>query len=315
MNFLSVPSVNSAVEKDTAAFVSLSEDIYDTRITAAARHIKLLAAQKPLVLISGPSGSAKTSTARRLTDALSAHGVPAQSLSMDNYFLPLDAKVDIPRAADGSVDYESPYRMDIPLFQDHLRRLTAGEEVVTPVFDFLSQCRVRGIPVKRQKGGVVIIEGIHALNPLVTGDSESYTFSVYVSVATRLITSGGVSVNPPMLRLMRRLCRDRLYRGRTMREIWDMVSSVALGEENYITPFRGRADLDMDSFIPYEACVYKNFLMRDLKAVSSRYAGNADFSSLYTMLSEIVTLPPGVVPKNSVVREFMYDHDFNRQEQ
>jgi uridine kinase len=305
MNFLTTASINAAIKKDPKAFIALSETIYDNQIVAAANHIRLLADEKPIVLICGPSGSAKTSTAGRLVRCLQNAGTPADYISMDNYFLPRDAKVNIPKNPDGSVDYESPYRVDISLFHDHLARLRLGKPVVTPVFDFLTQSRRHGKTVERKNGGVVVIEGIHALNPVVTGDSQAYTFSLFVSVASRLIAPSGVSLNPSMIRLMRRLCRDCLYRGHDFSTVWKMYKSVSLGEENYINPFRERADLNIDTFIPYEAGVYRDFLLPDLPGISAAHPDTADLSDLLSVLESLSPLSPLDVPGDSVVREFI----------
>jgi uridine kinase len=307
MNFLNVSSINAAINRNPTAFVDLSERIFDSEIRSAAGHIKLLAADKPIVLVTGPSGSAKTSASVRLADCLTKFGTPAIVISMDNYFLPRDAEVDIPRNPDGSIDFESPFRVDIPYFREQMRKIVNREPVTTPLFDFPSQRRLDGRRLCRPSDGIVIIEGIHALDPVVTGDASDFTFPIYINVATKLIGGGGVSVNPSMIRLMRRLCRDRLFRGRSTREIWDMYNSVALGEDKYITPFRHLAALDIDTFLPFEASVYKDILMRDLSDISSRYAGNRDFSDLVSVLSELDPLPLDVVPPSSIVKEFAGD--------
>jgi uridine kinase len=305
MNFLNVSSVNAAIKKDPASFIAMSESIYNNQIVAAVNHIKLLLADRPVVLLCGPSGSAKTSTAGRLVRSLRESGTPADYISMDNYFLPKDAKVNIPRNPDGSIDFESPYRVDISLFRDQLERLRRGLPVVTPEFDFLTQGRRHGKRVERQPGGVVIIEGIHALNPVVTGNSQAFTFSLFVSVATRLVTTGGATLEPSMIRLMRRLCRDCLYRGHSIATVWKMYKSVSLGEENYIYPFRERADLNIDTFLPYEGSVYREFLLPELPEVIESHPGNADLAALYSTLLGLLPLSAKDVSADSIVREFV----------
>jgi uridine kinase len=309
MNFLTVESINSAIEKNPESFIKLSEDIYSANIKTAARNIRLFAASKPIVLISGPSGSAKTTTARRLKESLIKHGVPAVTVSMDNYFYPKTEALHTPKTADGEIDFESPYRVDIPLFTKHMKAFYDCKEVDMPHFDFLTQVRSNQGVYKREEGGVVIIEGIHALNPLVVGDSDT-AFSLFVSVSTRILQgvnhpTAHRSLNPAMIRLMRRLCRDRRFRGRTVEEIWKMYKLVALGEENYITPFRNRANLDIDTFIPYEAAVYKNFLLASLTEISRVQPDNEDLSLLSQVLSEVISMDIGDVPEESIVREFI----------
>jgi uridine kinase len=355
LNFLSTDSINAAIRKDAESFINLSEQIYNVNILTAAEHIRLLAADKPIVLIAGPSGSSKTTTAKRLCECLGAAGVPAFSISMDNYFHPKDAPVDTPKTPDGNIDFESPYRVDIPRFSADLGGFIAGERVVTPHFDFISQKRTDGIVIERPSGGVVIIEGIHALNPLMYERAKEHTFGIYASVKTR-ITAGaartdnpgtpdtstagtntprldnpgtartdnpgtpdtstagkdtprldnpGLSLPPSMVRLMRRLSRDKRFRGRTPLEIWEMYKLVSVGEEQYIKPFRPLADLDLDTFIPYEAAVYKNILENDVRAISEKFPENSDLKTLSEVLERIDPLPETAVPEYSVVHEFI----------
>jgi uridine kinase len=309
MNFLTVDSINQAIMKNPESFIKLSEDIYSANIKTAARNIRLLSASKPIVLISGPSGSAKTTTAKRLCESLEKHGVPARAISMDNYFYPKTEALHTPKTADGEIDFESPYRVDIPLFTKHMKAFYECKEIELPSFDFLTQIRSSDGVYKREEGGVVIIEGIHALNPLVVGDADT-AFSLFVSVSTRILQGVNhptmhCSLNPAMIRLMRRLCRDRRFRGRTAEEVWKMYKLVALGEENYITPFRNRANLDIDTFIPYEAAVYKNFLLASLTEISRVQPDNEDLALLSQLLSELLPLDINDVPDDSIVREFI----------
>jgi uridine kinase len=223
---------------------------------------------------------------------------------MDNYFHPKDAPVKTPKTPDGNIDFESPYRVDIPRFTGDLAAFISGERVITPHFDFVSQKRTDGIIIERPKNGVVIIEGIHALNPLMTERVKEHTFGIYASVKTR-ITGGTKSLPPSMVRLMRRLSRDKRFRGRTPLEIWEMYKLVSVGEEQYIKPFRPLADLDIDTFIPYEAAVYKNILENDVRAISEKFPENADLKTLSEVLEKLDPLPETAVPEYSVVHEFI----------
>lgn len=304
MNFLGTDSINLAVKNNAESFIKMSEEIYNVNILTAAEHIRLLAADKPLVLIAGPSGSSKTTTAKRLCEVLSTAGVPSFSLSMDNYFHPKDAPVDTPRTSDGEIDFESPYRVDIPRFKADIESFIESREVVTPHFDFLTQVRSDGEIIKRPPDGVVIIEGIHALNPIMTEGYEERTFGIYVSVKTRLKTKTE-SLRPSMVRLMRRLVRDKRFRGRTPLEIWEMYKLVALGEEQYIKPFRHLADIDIDTFVPYEAAVYKPLLEDDVNIICEKFPSNEDMNTLRNVLAELSPLSYELVPDYSIVHEFI----------
>jgi uridine kinase len=292
----------AAVLRDSAALVNDADERYKTRNETVAAQIRDL--EKPLVLIAGPSGSAKTTTAARLSETLINMGVPAFTLSMDNYFHPKWHEADCPKHPDGTLDFESPLRVDIPLFREHLGKIAAGETVELPHFDFISQLRGVGETIKRPKNGAVIVEGLHALNPMMTTGLSKLTFPVYVSVETAVVAEN-ITLTPAVIRLLRRLCRDRKHRGRTIDEIWHMYESVTLGEERYIKPFRELSAADIDTFLPYELCIYKNILKQDLIDCETRYAGNTDFFAIREVLGKIEPIAVEYIGRESIINEFI----------
>ena len=158
--------------------------------------------------------------------------------------------------------------------------------------------------LERQPGDIVIIEGIHALNPDVTGHSDEFTNRVYVSVRTRL-EDNGVLLHPSKIRLMRRLIRDKLYRGRSISETMDFFRSVERGEDLYIMPYKHRASFDIDTFIAYEPMVYRNILLSDLEQVSQTYGNYDHYADIELFLRALSPLGREAVPDNSLVREFI----------
>lgn len=284
-------------------FIEISERAYRNQISAAAKTIYEQRKERPIVLISGPSGSGKTTSAARLSQCLRENGCKAHTISMDNYFLPMEMN-EAARDKDGKIDFESPYRMDIPLFKEHLEKLFHCIEIEIPTFDFAEQARREGYPLKRADGDLVIIEGIHALNPLLTGDCGDFTQGVYVSVRTR-IQSGGELLHPSKIRLMRRLIRDKLYRGRGLSETFEFFKSVERGENLYIMPYKDRANFDIDTFIDYEAPVYRNILLPELEAASREYSDYADFADIEQFLKRLKPIDKEFVPKHALIREFI----------
>ncbi|MDE7230127.1 MAG: nucleoside kinase [Oscillospiraceae bacterium] len=301
MNCISVEQLNNAAGSPES-FIAEGEERYSAQIREAADKIYELRAERPIVLISGPSGSGKTTSASRVAKLLESRGCKAHTISMDNYFLPMHMN-ESARDKDGKIDFESPQRLDIELFKDHLEKLFNCVEIEIPTFDFAMQERHEGMSLKRGKGDIVILEGIHALNPLLTGECDAFTIGVYVSVRTR-IQNGEELLHPSKIRLMRRLMRDKLFRGRSLDETFEFFKSVERGEDLYIMPYKHRADFDIDTFIEYEAPVYRDILLPDLEKAHDYYdyAAYADIEKFLRLLEPV---DRKYVPEYSLIREFI----------
>lgn len=304
INFIGTSDINGGIASDTKKYILKCEDVYHRRLAEAAEKIRLDAKERPLVLLSGPSGSGKTTSAMRICRLLQERGLAVHTVSMDNYFLPADAG-GIPLGEDGKPDLESPLRMDIPLFSEHLEKLFRCEPVKIPRFNFKTQSRAEGKILRRQKNEIIIIEGIHALNPEVTGDTDAFTTCVYVSVRTRIRDESGTVMHPRTIRLMRRLCRDKLFRGRNAEEVFAMLPAVSRGEDLYIMPHKRRADFDIDTFLAYEPSVYRTMLLDELKNAPELSRFSEDYSSAAEILEKLSPLTKKDVPSDSLVREFI----------
>lgn len=289
--------------REPEEFIAEGERLYAEGLAEAAEMICGSRGKKPIVLISGPSGSGKTTSAARLSKLLGQRGCKAHTVSMDNYFLPMHLN-EHARDKDGKIDFESPHRLDIPLFKEQLGKLIEGEAIDIPSFDFAAQERRDGMPLLRGEGDLVILEGIHALNPLLTGDFDGYTQGVYVSVRTR-IQSGDELLHPSKIRLMRRLMRDKLYRGRSLSETFEFFKSVERGEDMYIMPYKHRADIDIDTFIEYEAPVYRDILLPELEKAADDYADYESYADIERFLKKLAPVDRVYVPEFSLIREFI----------
>lgn len=303
MRCITVEYLNKAA-KNPEGFIAEGEKMYSEQLREAADKIFEHRADRPIVLISGPSGSGKTTSAMRVAADLKSRGCHAHVISMDNYFLPL--KKDIELHGKDNIDYESPERLDIELFHEHLEKLSRGEEIEVPGFDFALQDRIPGMKLLRGDGDPVILEGIHALNPLVTGDSDDYTHRIYVSVRTR-IQEGEELLHPSKIRLMRRLMRDKLYRGRDQAETFEFFKSVERGEDLYIMPHKHRANFDIDTFIEYEPSVYRDILLPELEKTAQTYSGYAEFADIEKFLRLLSPTDKKYVPNDALIREFIGD--------
>lgn len=303
MKCIPVKELNN-LAKNPGYLVALSEKNYADSISQAAERIYSRREKCPVVLISGPSGSGKTTTALRIARLLGFKGCKAHTISMDNYFMTLNSE-ERALAAEGKFDFESPSRLNKELFRRHIEALSRCEEIEIPSFDFAKQTSIPGnITLKTAPGDIVIMEGIHALNPDVIGHSDEFTTRIYVSVRTRLEDENGL-LHPSKIRLMRRLSRDKLYRGRSFSETMDFFKSVERGENLYIMPYKTRADFDIDTFIAYEPLVYRDILLSGLEQTSQIYKDYGDYADIERFLRQLSPLKKSVVPEKSLVREFI----------
>ena len=304
MKIINTSIINKRLRGKGEDFMETCERAYCSQVKAAADGIHRWGDTKPIILLSGPSGAGKTTTALKLGEYLGEIGTKTHTISMDDYFLPAHEST---QAVDenGKIDFESPYRLDIPLLNQHMLKIANCEEVVLPSFNFKTQQREAGEVLKRQKGDYVIFEGIHALNPDVTGMTDGIANCVYVSIRTRIKTRSGALLHPSHIRLMRRIIRDKLYRGRQPVDTLAMYNSVERGENLYIMPYKDRAEYSIDTFIPYELSVYKNFLQGDLLEAAQSYDDFERFALMPRVLYEMDDVDVKAVPEKSLIREFI----------
>ncbi len=287
--------------RDPAAFIQAAEAQYDRTMGNLAGAIKAGASECPFLLLSGPSGSGKTTTAGVLAARLDAMGLETHTISLDNYFRTFTPE-EKELFRQNRLDLESPERMDGDLLSDHLAALMRGEAVHLPHYDFTTNVQAPGDTVlKLHPGQLIIFEGIHALNPAVVQSAEAYTRGLYISVRTRIEYDGGKLLHPAKLRLARRMIRDCRERGRTYADVVAQYQSVERGEALYIMPYKHRADFELDTFVPYELCVYRSLLPDNLPDASD----NPHLAELLGVLARLPAIPPAAVPDNALIREFI----------
>lgn len=301
---IAINEINQRLSADTDDFIRQTNDAYMSRLTEIAEEIAEKRDERPIILVCGPSGSGKTTTALMLEKLLDGKGYETHTLSLDNYFSPLSAE-EKELLATGEIDLESPLRVDSEFLTEQLNAIDACEPVELPIYDFKESTRVRsGNILHRKPGELVILEGIHSLNPDVIGIPDEKTAKIYVSVRTR-ITNDGEVLHPSKIRLMRRFMRDRLFRKRSLSDTLAMFGNVEAGENKYIMPYKYRSDYDVDTFMAYEICAYKDCLFEDISVMK----GNPIIDEIYGFLSKTAPLSRERIPSDSLICEFIGDSD------
>ena len=301
MRVIDIENITEAMRDDTR-FVLRCEEVFHDKISAAAASILMNKSKKPLVCLTGPSGSGKTTTAMRLKAYLENLGVKVCLLSMDNFFLPL---ADRPPEL---TDWESPLCVNRDLLIDCIHRLSDGEEVELPIYDFKSGTTGSWFRMQGDRDAVIIAEGIHMLNPLIFDRVRDMATGVYVAPRTRIITAHDKIVRPEQLRVARRLIRDFNTRGHSLRETVERAESVDRGEINYIMPHKGNAAIHIDTFHDYEPCIlakYLNEIPQFRQELTPEYLEKHGLTDLMLVVGGVPPLHTHYGGGNSIVREFV----------
>ena len=300
--------INRRLQEDPAGFVAECDGVYQKRLETAAERILERMKESPIVLLSGPSGSGKTTTALKLEQELERRGVQTHTISMDNYFKTLNRKT-APRNAEGDIDYESPRLLDMDLLDETFTRLSRGEWVVVPKFEFARQMRndSRGTLLKLDKNEIAIFEGIHALNDDIAGRHPEAT-TLYISARSDILEGEALRFKGTWMRITRRAVRDCNFRGTDLVETLSMWYNVRRGEKLHISPFKGRANVIIDSSLRYEVPLFTNYADALRAAVEEVPADNqrrAELEAMVDAFRYFQPLSPDLVPADSLLREFI----------
>ncbi|MBO7230826.1 MAG: nucleoside kinase [Bacteroidaceae bacterium] len=287
--------------------VNVSEVLQERRLSTIADEIQARNAR--VVLIAGPSSSGKTTFSKRLSVQLLACGLRPYAISLDDFFV---NRTETPRKPDGDYDFESIYSIDLPYFNESLTRILAGEEVELPYYNFVSGEReYKGNKLKLTPQMVLVIEGTHALNPLLTSQvADSEKFRIYVSALTSIKLDYHNYISTSDNRLLRRMLRDAKYRGYSAVETIQRWPSVREGEEEWIFPYQENADVMFNSSLFYELAVLKTHAEPILRAVPQNIKEYSEARRLLHLLEYVVPLQDNELPPTSVVREFLGGSSF-----
>lgn len=301
MRIIDIESILASMQDETR-FVLRCEEIYHDKISAAAGAILKVKEQKPFVCITGPSGSGKTTTAMRLRAYLENLGVKVCMLSMDNFFLPVDQR---PPEAE---DWESPYCVNRDMLISSIERLAAGEEAELPIYDFKNSTTGGWFKMQGSRDAVIIIEGIHMLNPLIFDRIRDRATGMYIAPRTRIVTREEKVIHPHQIRVVRRMLRDYQNRGFSLRDTIVRAESVDRGEQRYIAPNKPNASIHIDTFHDYELCVLARYLkdIPDLDAqLPAEFIAEHGLVDIFKAVDSVPPLRTDYVPKDSIVREFV----------
>ena len=302
--------LNEATDKGTISnIIMVSEALQEKKISKIADQIHERNPMPQIILISGPSSSGKTTTAKRLEIQLKVLGVFPQVISLDNYFV---NREDTPLDENGEYDFENIEALDLALFNKQLLQLLNGEQVEVPRFNFETGKRYYGGDyLLLEKNTVLLIEGIHALNPQLTKEiPNNAKFKIYVSALTALCMDEHNRIPTTDNRLIRRIVRDYQYRGYSAQETIKRWPSVRRGEEKYIFPYQEEADIMYNSALLFELGVLKQYAEPILREVSPKTPEYAEATRLLKFFTYLSNISEKEIPPTSILREFLFGSSF-----
>ena len=301
---------NQAIDANHATdIINISEALQEKKIAKIAEEIASRKGVK-LVLLAGPSSSGKTTSCKRLSIQLAVNGLKPLQISLDDYFVDREKT---PKDASGEYDYESIYALDLDLINEQFNALFRGEEVELPKYDFQSgKSKKSGNRLKMNDNNVLVVEGIHALNPELTAHiPQEQIFRVYASALTTILLDNHNYIPTTDNRLLRRIIRDNKYRGVSAQETIHRWPSVRAGENKWIFPFQENADAMLNTAMLYELAVIKTQAEPLLQQVPENCEEYAEAYRLLKFLKYFKGIPYNNLPPTSLLREFLGGSSFH----
>lgn len=300
---IDISEINELV-KNPQMFIARCEKDYYHQIDRVVERILDSRGRIRVILLAGPSSSGKTTTANKLSEEFFKIGINAPVVSLDNFFL---GKENYPKLPDGSPDMEALEALDLPLINKLVKELMETGEAVFPTFDFATSRRSEVThTVKLGEGGVLILEGLHAINPrLLDSISENKIFRLFVSVRTKYLDDDREVLVPKDVRLIRRMVRDHKFRNHSPLETLLGWRDVLDGEEKYIYPYRDSVDFKIDSALDYEACVFHHYILPMLESLKDDAVYSGKVKQVVDILEAFDDIDYTYIPKNSLLREFI----------
>jgi uridine kinase len=297
--------LNFRTVSDPKGFMEEADARYHSRVEAAAELILNNRSRSPIVLLSGPSGSGKTTTAMKIAQALEKRGVKSHYVAMDDYFKTVDRET-APRTPEGEIDLESPLCLDMELLNMHFTQLAKGERIYVPKYEFSRQMRIQepSKSLKLGKDEVVVFEGIHALNDMIT-EKHPEAFKLYVSARSDVEFENAVVFKRTWFRLVRRTVRDFKFRGSDPAVTMAMWANVRRGEKLFISPFKDKADFQFDTSLPYEPAVFNATATKLFQTVPEGIERYEELRAVLPAIQLFGHIDEDDVAPDSLIREFI----------
>ena len=297
LNYRTVSDPRGLIEEADAHYAELVEQ--------AAEKIADNHKNSPIVLLSGPSGSGKTTTAMKIAEALEKKGIGSHYVGMDDYFNTIDPATT-PRTPEGEYDLESPLCLDMELLNRHFTMLSEGKRIYVPKYEFSRHMRIQepSKSIKLKKDEIVIFEGIHALNDMITGRHPE-AFKLYISAQSDVVFGGRTVFKRTWFRLVRRTVRDYNFRGSSPAETMGMWANVRRGEKLHISRFKEKADFQFDTTLSYELPVFNTTATQLFQSVPEGIERFDELRSVLPALQLFGHIDESMVADNALIREFI----------
>ena len=299
-----IGELNEAIiEKGPGEIINLAEILQDYKLLSIAEEITLNKNDIKVILLTGPSSSGKTTTAKKLALYLKTLGLTPHHLSLDDYFLERDKT---PLNEDGKPDYEGIRAIDTKLFNNQMEKLLKGISVITPTYDFIAGKKKFNRPITLGENDILIIEGLHALNEEISKEiPKKNKYKIYISPLIFLNIDGDNRISLTDIRLLRRMVRDYRTRGHSPSKTLASWQDVRKGEEKYVFPYQDDANVIFNTFLVYELSVIKSYVEPLLYSVPPEDPEYHTAIRLLEILKLVLPVPSGDVPKLSILREFI----------
>lgn len=294
--------INSRLADGKDEFIARCENDYKRQLQSVCEKICSVDG-RVLVMLAGPSSSGKTTTASILKSDCEKVGRHAIVVSLDEFYRNQDESFYF---EDGTIDYETVKALDTDYIVECMENLIHKGKAMMPHFSFLTKCRDGYSEVSVHDDEIIIVEGLHALHPMITDCLEKENMiKLYVSVSSRIYSNGSVLMTKRDMRFIRRLIRDYYFRDSSVENTFYLWKGVRMGEDRYLFPFSGRADIRIDSIHPYETGVFKDIAIKLLDHIGSDSIYYPTASELKDKLSRFVSLSESYVPEDSLLKEFI----------